>query len=49
MVNRPQLLLALAVALAVLGFVMFALGRLLVAGVCFLSLSLTLYLRGTYQ
>lgn len=42
---NSTLFTGLAIGLTVAGFLMFAAGELLVAGVCFLSTSLTLYAR----
>lgn len=44
-ISRERLLTALPVMLFVGGLLAFFLGQLLVAGVCFLGLSLSIYLR----
>lgn len=45
MLSKPTLLAVLAVALVVLALVSLVAGQLLVAGVCFLAFSLTIYVR----
>lgn len=46
---RWTLLSALAVVLILTGLGMFLVGELLVAGVCFLAASLTIYARGSRE
>lgn len=47
MITQPRLLAILAGALMLFGLVMFVAREFLVAGVCFLAASLTIYLRET--